>query len=88
MNRIERQFEAVGDAELIKDIVQVILYGLLASRSSTRTIRSRRLVIAASRRSESSGERKDAIAASAIRDLGWPRLDEKASRDRSVEGSR
>src|SRR6202521_1268776 len=30
MDCIERQFEAVRNAELVKDVVQVILYGLLA----------------------------------------------------------
>ena len=30
MDCIESQFEAVGNAELVKDVVQVILYGLLA----------------------------------------------------------
>src|ERR1035437_4537234 len=30
MDCVERQFEAVGDTELVKDVVQVILYGLLA----------------------------------------------------------
>ena len=30
MDCIESQFEAVGDAEPVKDVVQVILYGLLA----------------------------------------------------------
>src|ERR1039457_4667749 len=29
MDCVECQFEAVGDAELVKDVVQVILYGLL-----------------------------------------------------------
>jgi len=29
MYRVQRQFEAVGDPELVKDIVQMILYGLL-----------------------------------------------------------
>ena len=31
MDCIESQFEAVGHAELVKDAVQVILYGLLAN---------------------------------------------------------
>src|SRR6202049_4655990 len=31
MDCIERQFEAVRNAELVKDVVQVILYGLLAN---------------------------------------------------------
>ena len=30
MNRVEGKFQAVGDAELIENIVQVILHGLLA----------------------------------------------------------
>src|ERR1039457_7074138 len=30
MDCVERQFEAVGDTELVKDVVQVILYGVLA----------------------------------------------------------
>jgi hypothetical protein len=30
MDCIESQFEAVGNADLVKDVVQVILYGLLA----------------------------------------------------------
>lgn len=30
MYRVERELEAVGDAELIENIVQVIFYGLLA----------------------------------------------------------
>ena len=30
MDCVERQFEAVGDTELVKDVVQMILYGLLA----------------------------------------------------------
>ena len=29
MDRVQRQFEAVGDPELVKDIVQMIFYGLL-----------------------------------------------------------
>jgi hypothetical protein len=34
MDCIERQFEAVGDAELVKNVVEVILYGLLADQKS------------------------------------------------------
>ncbi len=30
MNRVECEFQPVGDAELIKDVMQVIFYGLLA----------------------------------------------------------
>ena len=30
MDCIERQFETVGDAEFVKNVVKVILYGLLA----------------------------------------------------------
>ena len=30
MDSVERQFEAVGNAELVKDIVEVVLYGLFA----------------------------------------------------------
>jgi hypothetical protein len=41
--------------------------------AGTRAIRSSRLAIAALRRSESSGERNEIIAASATSDLGWPR---------------
>jgi hypothetical protein len=41
--------------------------------AGTRAIRSSRLAIAASRRSESSRERNEVIAASATSDLGWPR---------------
>src|ERR1700730_14476049 len=32
MNCVERQFEAVGNAELVKDVMEVILYGLLANK--------------------------------------------------------
>jgi len=34
MDCIQRQFEAVGDAELVKNVVEVILYGLLADDES------------------------------------------------------
>ena len=30
MDSIEHQFEAVGDAELVKNVVKVILYGIVA----------------------------------------------------------
>src|ERR1017187_3044711 len=30
MDCVERQFEAVGDAELVKNVVKVILYGIVA----------------------------------------------------------
>ena len=34
MDCIERQFEAVGDAEFIKNVVEMILHGLLADEES------------------------------------------------------
>ena len=32
VNGVQRQFEAVGDAELVKDVMQMILYGLLTNK--------------------------------------------------------
>lgn len=32
MDGVEREFEAVGNSELVEDIVQVILYGLFADK--------------------------------------------------------
>ncbi len=34
MHCIEREFEAVGDAEFVKNVVEMILHGLLADEES------------------------------------------------------
>ena len=62
----------VSQKRMKSAIVSSVTPSLRSSRSSTRTMRSSRLAIAASRRSESSGERNDPIAASATSDLGLP----------------
>ncbi|MET4218775.1 hypothetical protein ABIB00_003996 [Bradyrhizobium sp. LB14.3] len=68
--------------------VSSVMSSLRSRRSSTRTIRSSRFPITASRRSESSGERKEPIAASTTSDLDRPPRLAKASSVLNVSGSR